>query len=107
MANNLLVPTRKLNLPPVPRYIQMKRPEFEVAAMPDTANPNTLVDRLDALETRIAYQDETIEELHTALAAQWQEIDKLRRDMALLEAQVREAASPGDSGLPEPPPPHY
>ena len=71
--------------------------------MPDTA----LADRLDALETRIAYQDETIEELHTALAGQWQEIDKLRRDMALLEAQVREAASSGDSGLPEPPPPHY
>ena len=72
--------------------------------MPDDAK---ITDRLDALEMRIAYQDETIEELNLALAAQWQEIDKLRREMALLEAQVREAESPGDSGLPEPPPPHY
>jgi SlyX protein len=63
--------------------------------------------RLDALEIRVAYQDETIEELNAALARQWQEIDKLRRDMALLEAALREAAqSPGD-GSPEPPPPHY
>lgn len=74
--------------------------------MPDDAK--RLIDRLDALEMRVAYQDETIEELNTALAAQWQEIDRLRREMALLEGQLREAAQSGpDAGLPEPPPPHY
>jgi SlyX protein len=67
-----------------------------------------LVARLDALEIRVAYQDETIEELNTALARQWQEIDKLRREMALLEAQLREAAAgAADNAAPEPPPPHY
>ena len=73
--------------------------------MPDEAK--RLIDRLDALEMRVAYQDETIEELNTALAAQWQEIDRLRREMALLEGQLREAAQSGPDGLPEPPPPHY
>jgi SlyX protein len=66
-----------------------------------------LVGRLDALEIRIAYQDETIEELNVALAAQWQEIDKLRRELTLLEAQLREAAQGSGDGMPEPPPPHY
>jgi SlyX protein len=64
--------------------------------------------RLEALEIRIAYQDQTIEELNAALARQWQEIDRLRRDMKLLESEMREAmaATPGDAA-PEPPPPHY
>lgn len=64
--------------------------------------------RLDALEIRIAYQDRTIEELNAALAAQWREIDRLRREMKLLESEMREAmaASPNDAA-PEPPPPHY
>jgi len=71
-------------------------------------NNDALAARLDALEIRIAYQDQTIEDLNTALAAQWQEVEKLRREMSLLEAQLREAAeSARGSGAPEPPPPHY
>jgi SlyX protein len=64
--------------------------------------------RLDALEIRIAYQDQTIEELNAAVIRQAQEIDRLRHEMRLLEAEMREAmaASPGDPAA-EPPPPHY
>lgn len=65
------------------------------------------VARLDALEIRVAYQDETIEELNGALAAQWQEIEKLRRELSRLEAEMREAAEGAVDGGPEPPPPHY
>jgi SlyX protein len=63
--------------------------------------------RLDALEIRIAYQDQTIEELNAAVIQQAQEIDRLRREMRLLEAEMREAmaAAPGDAA--EPLPPHY
>jgi len=69
--------------------------------------PDNLTARLEALEIRVAYQDQTIEDLNAALTAQWLEIDRLRREMALLEAELREVAqSPGD-GAPEPPPPHY
>ena len=60
-----------------------------------------LVARLDALEIRVAYQNETIEELNAALTRQWAEIDKLRRELVLLEAELREAAEPGAAdGLP-------
>lgn len=76
--------------------------------MPD--DQTNLPARLDALEIRVAYQDETIDELNTALAAQWQEIEKLRRQVTLLEAELREAAEGAVAdaeGAPEPPPPHY
>jgi len=69
--------------------------------------PDDVIARLDALEIRVAYQDQTIEDLNAALASQWQEIEKLRRDMALLEAELREAAQGAVDGGPEPPPPHY
>jgi SlyX protein len=64
--------------------------------------------RLDALEIRIAYQDDIIEELNKALTAQWTEIDRLKRDMSVLTDRLAAAeqsagAEPGD----EPPPPHY
>jgi SlyX protein len=64
--------------------------------------------RIDALEIRIAYQDQTIEELNAALVRQAGEIDRLRREMRLLEAEMREAmaAAPGEAAA-EPPPPHY
>jgi SlyX protein len=64
--------------------------------------------RLDALEIRIAYQDQTIEDLNATLIRQGQEIERLRREMRLLEAEMREtmAANPGDPAA-EPPPPHY
>jgi SlyX protein len=70
--------------------------------------PDDIAARLDALEIRLAYQDESIEELSAALTSQWQELEKLRHQVTLLEAQLREAT---ESALlettPEPPPPHY
>jgi SlyX protein len=73
----------------------------------DVSTESGMTERLDALEIRVAYQDQTIEELNAALTRQWQEIDKLRREMTLLELALREAqAGPGDNA-PEPPPPHY
>ncbi len=38
--------------------------------------------RLEALEIRIAYQDEVIEELNKTVTAQWKEIDRLTREVA-------------------------
>jgi SlyX protein len=67
-----------------------------------------LVARLDSLEIRVAYQDQTIEDLNTALSLQWQEIDRLKREVARLEGQLHAAAEIGSGpGMPEPPPPHY
>lgn len=68
----------------------------------------SLTARIDELEMRIAYQDETIETLNQALTAQWDQIDALKREIArlgerLTAAENNVAAAPGS----EPPPPHY
>lgn len=63
-------------------------------------------ERIEALETRIAYQDQTIEELNAALTAQWKAIDLLTRKLAMLEEQVRSGAYVADPAS-EKPPPHY
>jgi SlyX protein len=62
--------------------------------------------RIDQLETRMAFQDQTIEDLNKMLTAQWQEIDKLKRELAKLGDQLKEAQAAMPS-TPEPPPPHY
>ena len=69
---------------------------------------NDLTGRLEALEIRVAYQDQTIEDPNATITAQWQELERLKRMIQRLEDQVREAeASAGGPNLPEPPPPHY
>ncbi|MCW5722199.1 MAG: SlyX family protein [Devosia sp.] len=63
-------------------------------------------ERIDALETRIAYQDHTIEELHLAMTEQWKIIDLLQRKLVMLEEQVRNGSYIADPAS-ERPPPHY
>lgn len=67
----------------------------------------TLEARIDALEMRIAYQDDSIETLNATITAQWAQLDALTRQIAALgerlqEAEARAPASPGNE-----PPPHY
>ena len=65
-------------------------------------------ERLDALEIRIAFQDETIETLNATVTEQWGLIDALKREVARLTERLQDAESraPGRTE-PEPPPPHY
>ncbi|WP_020180615.1 SlyX family protein [Methylopila sp. M107] len=67
--------------------------------------PDDLAERLAALESRIAYQDETIETLNRTVTAQWSDIDRLKRHVALLEDRVDDAAN--GAGPVDRPPPHY
>ena len=60
--------------------------------MNDTAR---LSERIDALEVRLTYQDETIETLNQTITAQWKQIDRLQ------EAE-RQAPGPTNER-----PPHY
>ena len=65
-----------------------------------------LSERIDALEVRIAYQDETIETLNQTITAQWAEIDRLTRQVAELKERLQDA----ESNIPAPAnerPPHY
>ena len=65
-----------------------------------------LSDRIDALEARLTFQDDTIEVLNHTITMQWQTIDTLTRQVSLLNARLREA----EAGALRPsnePPPHY
>lgn len=64
--------------------------------------------RIIELETRQAFQDDTIQQLNDEVLAQGRLIDRLQRQIELLAARQRELASGQfvESGE-EPPPPHY
>jgi SlyX protein len=63
-----------------------------------------LGDRVDVLETRLTFQDVTIETLNKTITAQWLKIDALTRQVADLREQLAETQA-ADSD--EEPPPHY
>jgi SlyX protein len=66
----------------------------------------TLSDRIDALEAKLMFQDETIETLNQTITAQWQQIDTLTRQVAALSERLREAEAQAPGAANEPPP-HY
>ena len=65
-----------------------------------------LSERIDALEVRLTYQDETIETLNQTITAQWLKIDALTRQIAELRERLQDAEgnAPGPANEP---PPHY
>ncbi|MBR0870507.1 SlyX family protein [Bradyrhizobium tropiciagri] len=69
-------------------------------------DPAKLNERIDALEVRLTYQDETIETLNQTITAQWKQIDALTRQVAELRDRLQDAErlAPGPANEP---PPHY
>jgi SlyX protein len=66
----------------------------------------TLSDRLEALEAKLTFQDDTIETLNKTITEQWLKIDALTRQLGLLNERLQEA----EAQFPRPsnePPPHY
>ncbi len=49
------------------------------------SDEKTLSDRIDALEAKLMFQDETIETLNKTITEQWLKIDALTRQIAALE----------------------
>ena len=66
----------------------------------------TLSERIDRLETRLAYQDDTIETLNQTITAQWKQIDALTRQLAELKDRLQDAES-NTGGPVNERPPHY
>jgi SlyX protein len=65
-------------------------------------------DELVELETKVAYQEDTIQTLNDAVCRQQQQIDKLETKMNLLLEKIREVDEPALAGDPnEETPPHY
>jgi SlyX protein len=71
-----------------------------------TNDVKILGDRIDALETRLTFQDEIVETLNKTITAQWQQIDALTRQVANLSERLREAEAHAPGATNEPPP-HY
>jgi SlyX protein len=71
-----------------------------------TTDAKTLAERIEALEMRIAYQDDTLETLNETITAQWKQIDALTRQMEELRERLQEAESNTAAPTNERPP-HY
>lgn len=65
-----------------------------------------LSERVDALESRLAYQDDTIEQLNQTITAQWKQIDVLTRQLAALGERLQETEANAPATANERPP-HY
>lgn len=64
--------------------------------------------RLDDLESRIAFQEHTLDTLNSIVARQDIEIQRLTSMVKALNGQIKQLAPhAGDELADEPPPPHY
>jgi uncharacterized coiled-coil protein SlyX len=67
---------------------------------------SALGERIDALETRLTFQDETIETLNRTITDQWKQIDALTRQLAELKERLQDAENSATAPVNERPP-HY
>ena len=65
-----------------------------------------LGERIDLLESRLAFQDDTIETLNKTVTEQWTKIDALTRQLLALRERFQEAENQMPGAANEPPP-HY
>ena len=67
----------------------------------------SLEERVNDLESRQAFQDDTIQALNDVLVAQQRVVERLQLQMAALLRRQEEMAGQFDSSEEEAPPPHY
>jgi len=69
---------------------------------------NILEERINALESRNLFQDDTIEQLSEELAVHQVQLAELKEQIQLVANRLKDAGSlSGDKDEVEPPPPHY
>lgn len=67
-----------------------------------------LMQRLEQLESRLAFQDDTIEQLNQIVTEQQQQIDKMHRQLRILGKRMKEVTVTQVANQDEEtPPPHY
>jgi SlyX protein len=64
-------------------------------------------ERFLALESRILYQDQTIDDLNAVVTRQQDQVDQLTADVRKLKALVESMPTEGIDAGEEPAPPHY
>jgi SlyX protein len=70
------------------------------------SDEKTLNSRVDALESKLMFQEEIIETLNKTITEQWLKIDALTRQVSSLSARLQEAEA-NVPGAANEPPPHY
>ena len=70
------------------------------------SDSKALGERIDALEARLTFQDETVETLNKTITEQWRQIDALTRQVAELKERLQDAESNAPGSINERPP-HY
>ncbi len=69
---------------------------------------STSEEQIIELESRLAFQDDTIDQLSETLAKQQSQIDDLTRMVKIINKQLKTVGDGnGHSSAEEPPPPHY
>jgi SlyX protein len=63
--------------------------------------------RIEALETKISYQEHLIQELNEVVISQQNQMDKLEKSLEQLRDYIRSAGEQQSSPEQEAPPPHY
>ncbi len=69
-------------------------------------NANDLTKRIEDLEVRFAFQDETIQQLDSVVQEQAHEIERLRNELSTVREQLKDTLGP-EAPLEEQVPPHY
>lgn len=65
-------------------------------------------DKIIDLESKLAFQDQTINELNEVITDQQQQLDQLREEIRLLNLRMTSLAEQSNvAEEKEPPPPHY
>lgn len=73
-----------------------------------SADADALAARAVEIETRLAFQEEALQQLNDALLRQQQALNRLTNDLAALTERLRGLEpSPVGRREDEPPPPHY
>lgn len=64
-------------------------------------------ERIDTLESRLAFQDDTLQQLNDALVAQQSRIDSLEAEVRRLVEETSTGLTDAQISPPDEPPPHY
>ena len=68
---------------------------------------NTSDSRIEDLEVKFAFQQETIDSLNETVTRQWAQIDRLMRRLDSLQSEMADLEAGRTDSKGEPRPPHY